>query len=144
MAGQTPLLSSSRGHKKQRGTVASNTPLPSSSWELALRSAPLNTACSVLKSTMYTAGFRAKSHTENNILKIPSNAQSHKMPCFHAPTVGQSLFHSTGLQHESNMASLQLPSTCLHSHIPTNRTTVIKLLSVATQQQNHKSLPQPG
>jgi hypothetical protein len=29
MAGQTPLMSSSRGHKEQRGTIASNTPLPS-------------------------------------------------------------------------------------------------------------------
>jgi hypothetical protein len=37
MAGQTPLLSSSRGHKEQRGSTASNTPLPSSSWKLALR-----------------------------------------------------------------------------------------------------------
>jgi len=27
MGGQTPLLSTSRGHKKQRGTIASNTPL---------------------------------------------------------------------------------------------------------------------
>jgi len=116
MAGQTPLMSSSRGHKKQRGTTASNTPLPNSSWKLALRSAPLTTTYSVLKNIVYTVGFTAKSHTENNILKILSNAQSHKMPCFHAPTGGQSLFHSTGLQHESNMASLQLPSTCLHSH----------------------------
>lgn len=59
MAGQTPLLSSSRGHKEQRSTIASNTPLPSSSLKLALRSAPLNTTCSVLKSNKYTAGFRA-------------------------------------------------------------------------------------
>lgn len=144
MAGQTPLLSSSRGHKEQRGTIASNTPLPSSSWKLALRSAPLNTTCSVLKSNMYTAGFRT-----NPIQKtIPSKYWVMLSPIrCHASmhqTGGQSLFHSIGLQHESNMASLESPSTCLHSHIPTNRTTIIKLLSLATQQQIHKSLPQPG
>lgn len=92
---------------------------------------------------MYTAEFRVESHTENNLLEILSNAQSHKMTCFHALTGGQSPFHSTGMQHESNMASLQSTSKCLHSHIPTDSTTIIKL-SVATQQQNHKSLPQPG
>jgi len=30
MASQTPLMSSSRGHKEQSGTTASDTPLPSS------------------------------------------------------------------------------------------------------------------
>lgn len=51
MAGQTPLLSSSWGHKEQRGTITSYFPLPSSTWKLALRSAARNTTFSVLTVT---------------------------------------------------------------------------------------------